>query len=679
MSDILDDDMEAEGASTEPKKPKLSPSAMEKILKAGRDFFSRSVEADAWNRAQGLDDLKFVENIDNYQWPLDAQRVRKGRPMMVENRLPQFSRQVVNNIRRNRPAISVIPASEDATDEVAEVLEGMTRHVEQRSRADLAYDGGAESAVKCSIGYWRVVTEYADEMSFDQELAIKPIPNPFTVYDDPDCIMPDKSDRRACIVSERKPRTEFKAEYGFDPAPFEAGTTGDDIEWYGQDDVRIAEYWRVVYDKKEIYRLPDGTVVEKAQLKGIDPETLKSLPCREVQVPRVEMHLMTGDKIIETTEWIGRYIPIIAVIGEEVDIEGRKFRKSLVRDAKDSQRTNNYMLSAEVEMVSLTPKVPWVGPKGSFKTDSQKWATMNTENWPYVEYDGQTAPQRNYPTGFPDGIRQSRMSAIEGMKAVMGLYDASLGARSNETSGVAIENREKQGDNATFHFVDNMIRAIRYGGLVVVDLLPKVYDAARVARTLKADGTAKLQAINQIFIGPDGQPAQIDISRGKYDVVVTAGSYQTQRQENRNSMIELGKILPQMTQVAPDLMVKNFDFPEADELARRLKATVPPQILGADNPQIPPEVQQAMQAVQQQQQQVSQIGQQVEAERAQLDAEKAQVEAAKKELAADQKVLQARYNELSAKLDLQALQNVQPVPAAMPPGPPQEPAINPMQ
>lgn len=242
--------------TAEDGKP-LKGKAADAVIEEAREFFRRSLELDSNNRTAAIDDIKFVENIDNYQWTEDARKVRKARPMITENRCPQFVRMVVNNIRRNRPAISVVPASSDATGEIADILEGMCRHVEQRSRADMAYDGGAESAVKCSIGYWRVVTEYADGESFDQELAIRPIRNPLTVYDDPDCVMPDRSDRKGCIVSERVPRKGFKEKYGVEPAAFDqVHGQGDDIEWFGEEDVRIAEYWRCVYEKVRIYQDP---------------------------------------------------------------------------------------------------------------------------------------------------------------------------------------------------------------------------------------------------------------------------------------------------------------------------------------------------------------------------------------------------------------------------------------
>jgi hypothetical protein len=553
----------------------------------------------------------------------------------------------------------------------------MTRHVEQRSRADLAYDGASAHAVKSSIGYWRVATEYADENSFDQELCIRPIRNPFTVYDDPDCLMPDRSDRKKCLVSERVQRDGFKAKYGVEPASFSdiQGMGDDMLEWASDDEVRVGEFWKVITETSTIYQNPlSGKALSAEELAVVPEEVKKQLKSREVETCRVEMHLLTADQVIQSTKWRGRYIPIIAVVGEEEDIEGRKYRKSLIRDAKDAQRAVNYFASAEVEITSLTPKVPFIGPKGAFK--DPKWGTMNKKNHPYIEFDGPQMPQRQFPEFHSQGVREAKEAAVESMKAIMGLYDASLGARSNETSGIAIENRAKEGDNATYHFVDNYIRAIRYGGLVIVDLLKWVYDAARVTRILQPDGQAEMQAINTIFVGQSGQLEGVDISQGDYDVVVTAGSYQTQRQENRESMIGLAKVLPQMTQVAPDLIVGQFDFAEAEELKKRLKATVPANILGQDDAQIPPEVQQAMQAVQQREQQLAQIGQQVEQERAAVDADKSKLEAAKTELDASRKILDSRFNELSAKLELLATKLLTPVPQTMPQTP-GEPVLRP--
>lgn len=648
----------------------------EQILAEARDRFEQSSSADGQNRLNALDDIRFLWNDENYQWPAEAQKVREGRPMLVENRLPQFVRQVVNEQRRNRPAISVLPFDDKGDPDTANILEGIIRHIEQYSRADMAYDCATWYAVASSQGYFRIDTEYGD--GFDQEICIKPIDNPLTVYDDYYTTMPDKSDRRFCFVAEMVKRPEFKAKYGFEPTPFdEARAAGDNLqEWFDEDSVRVAEYWRVVTEKRKIYRMPDGTVLSEEERKQYG-EMLKNqgLPDvepeaeRELEEKKVEQYLITGDRIIRKSEWAGKYIPIVYVGGEECVIEGRRVRKSLIRDAKDAQRAINYYESAKAEVIALTPKAPWLGPTGAFETDKDKWETANVKNYAYLQFDGQASPQRQQFIAIPAGLMEAKMQAIEAQKAIMGLYDASLGARSNETSGVAIEARKREGDTQTFHFIDNLIRAIRYAGLVLVDLIPKIYDASRVVRILGKEGEAEMAQINSLY-GP-----QLDA--GKYDVIVKAGpNIESQRQESRQTWIELAKVLPQMTQVAPDLLASLMDDEKADEIAKRLKATIPPQILGADDTPIPPEIQQAMQQAQgmmQQAQQVGQMAQQAiqaaQQEQAKVEADKAKLDAARQALQADTKVLQSRFEELSAKIELLAMQKLVPVPEQIPDGP----------
>lgn len=562
------------------------------VLKEARARFRESNDADTDNRRDALDDLKFLWNLNNYQWDDTAKNIRKGRPMMVENRLPQFVRQIVNGQRLNRPTISVKAASGDASAQVAKVIEGMVRHVEQWSRADLAYDNAFEAAVSSSIGYFRVTTEYADDEGFDQEICIRPIDNAFSVYDDPSYQLPDASDRKYCFVTELVKPDAFEEEYGFKPTPIDEAGLGDDSElWYDDDRVCVAEYWRV--------RIERDTLENEGR-------------SRDVEHKVVEQFLMTGDRIIKKSDWAGSYIPIIPVFGECKNIEGRKYRKSLIRDAKESQKVNNYFLSAEVESISLQPKAPFIGAAGAFETDDKKWASANAENHAYLQYDpieNAPPPQRQPPPAFPAGLREIRMASIEAMKAQMGIYDASLGARSNETSGVAIENRQQQGDQSTYHYIDNMVRAIRYAGTVIIDLLPKVYDAPRVVRILEPDGEAQFASINQVFIDPNTlvQQPGLDITAGRYDVVVKAGpSFQTQRQENAAAITQLVKAYPPLAQAAGDILIKNMDFPDADKIAERLKGLFDKQQQG-----VPPQLQEQMhkmqQALQQAQKQVQDL------------------------------------------------------------------------
>jgi hypothetical protein len=367
---------------------------------------------------------------------------------------------------------------------------------------------------------------------------------------------------------------------------------------------------------------------------------------------------MTGDKIIKKSDWAGSYIPIIPVFGEVKNIEGKKYRKSLIRDAKEPQRINNYFLSAEVESVALQPKAPFIGPVGAFETDQKKWATANLDNHAYLQYDvveNAPPPMRAPPPEFPAALREVRMASIEAMKACMGIYDASLGARSNETSGVAIENRAVQGQQSTYHYIDNMTRAIRYAGTVIIDLLPKVYDAPRVVRLLEPDGEASMVAINQMFIDKTTmQPQQFDVKTGRYDVVVKAGpNYESQRAENAAVIRELIKAYPPLAQMAGDLLIKSMDFPDADKIAERMKPAT------SDN--IPPQLKQHMDQMQHMIQEGSQKLQQLTAENLQqkvqiagkaLEAQQAKAELQMRDMQPEQQPPDTSQMDAQVKLEV---------------------------
>lgn len=567
----------------------------DEILAEARARFKLAVEAEANNRKAALDDLKF---LSGEQWTAEASKLRKGRPQLTINRLPQFVRQVVNEQRKTRPAIDVIAADNRAAKGTAEVLQGLVRHIERTSRAKIAYDTAFEYAVSCGIGHFRVSTQYCDEAGFDQEIVIDRIANPFSVYRDPAAKEPDHSDDRFTFVTDLMDPDDFEAEYGFAPSSLDDVGEGDGKEdWYEGEMVRVAEYWRAVHEDVEVHALASGRIIKgpiddasRAQMALMGDGVVRSRVARE---RRIEQYLMTVDRIIKRAEWAGKYIPIITVIGGELNVGGKVMLTSMVRFAKDPARMYNYWASAETEVVALQPKAPWIAPEGSFDDHEAEWARANTENTAYLEYkpiSGQPGPQRQFFPGVPQGIREGRMAAAEDIKAVIGVYDASLGARSNETSGVAIKARQQAGDTSTYHYIDNQARAIEQCGRVIIDLIPHVYDTPRAVRILGPADEQEMAVINQVFIDPTtGAEHLHDLSIGKYDVAVRVGpSFESKRQEMTQAMIELGHANPQLLQLTGDLIFKNMDWPDSEKIAERL---VPPQFReGGQPPQEPPEV-----------------------------------------------------------------------------------------
>lgn len=595
----------------------------DEILKEAREAFELAADAEAENRREALDDLRFARLGE--QWPERVRREREldGRPCLTINRLPAFIRQVVNDARQNKPAMVVHPVDDDADPKTAEVMAGLIRHIEQSSDAEVAYDTALDFAVTGGFGYFRINTRYASDDTFHQDLVIERVANPFSIYGDPDGTAADSSDWNTAFVVDTLPKAVFEARWkGADAVDWSADSyaqlTGP---WLEGDRVMVAEYWRREPAQKSIVALSDGQVVElsiyEAQKAMFDAlgVSVVGRP-RTIASQKVTQRILTGAEVLETVEWAGKYIPIVPVWGEELHVDGKRRLRSLVRDAKDPQRMFNYWRTTTTELVALAPKTPFIGRKGAFETDSAKWATANTQTHAYIEYDGPEPPQRQPFAGPPAGAMQEALSASDDMKAIMGLHDASLGAMSNETSGRAILARQREGDVSTFHYIDNLSRALRHAGRILIDLIPKVYATPRVIRVLGGDGAAQAVAVNQPAPGAAGQLAKTerlyDLTIGKYDLTVTTGpSFTTRREEAANQMIELIRAYPAAAPVIGDLLAKNLDWPGADEIAQRLAALLPPQ---AKSPSPEGEALKAAQG------QLAQLGQALKAAQAEIGA-----------------------------------------------------------
>jgi hypothetical protein len=563
--------------------------------------------ADAENEHR-LKAIQILEFIAGNQWDekAKAQRIEEGRPCLVINKIPQFINQITNDQRQNRPAIKVHPVDDKGDIETAKIHQGLVRHIEYNSNAEAAYDTSFEYAVKIGRGFYRVITEYASPISFEQEILIKRIPNPLSVSFDPFSVEVDGSDANFAFVSETISADEFKSRYpkselalSEDWAQF-----GDDAAGWisAKDGVRIAEYFYKKMKPDTVCQLSNGETVLKSELPEVladdAGQPLSIINERETQVPEVCWVKLNGTEILEKTIWPGKYIPIIPTYGTESNINGKRTFKGVVEDAMDPARMYNVWTSAATEAIGLAPKAPYIAPVGSTKGFEHQWESANRKSHAVLYYNASgpggtliPPPQRQAFEPAVQAITQAAMLASDDIKAVTGIYDASLGNKSNETSGVAIQRRNVQAQTSNFHFIDNLTRSLRHTGRILIDLIPKVYDTARTARIIGDDGEQKVVRVNDPNLA-EGQDKPFMLDAGRYDVTVDVGpSFQTKRQEAAASMLELSKSAPQMMQIAPDLITKNLDFPGAAELSERFKKTVDPRLLddGKQQNEIPPQ------------------------------------------------------------------------------------------
>ena len=616
------------------------------------DEFEEAFDAESENRTTALEDLKFARLGE--QWPdqIRKQRELDGRPILTINKLPAFIRQVVNDSRQNRPQIKVKPVDDKADVDTARIYEGLIRNIERTSKADVAYDTAVDYAVSCGFGFIRVSIDYEYDDTFDKCIKIERVANPFSVYGDPHSTSMDGSDWNRAWITDLKSEEEFEAKYkGAQKVDWEdLGYSNLKAPWRDNDDILVCESWTREETQREILKLSSGDIVGAKEyeagkdifmMAGIVP-----VNSRMAKAYKITQRIMTGAEILEENEWQGQYLPIIPVYGEELNVEGKRYFRSLINQAKDAQRMFNYWRTTATELVALAPRVPFIGEEGAFDADPN-WSSANTQSLPFLQYaKGSQMPSRQpLDGGAAAGSMQEALAASDDIKSITGMYDASLGQRSNETSGRAIMARQREGDVNTFHFIDNLSRSIRHVGCVLVDLIPKVYSGERIVRIIGQDGSEEVAKIGeqpeqgempeqdemQEEQGgfPEGVEHIYDLSVGRYDVAVDTGpSYTTKREESALQMTEFIRSYPAAAPIIGDLLVKGLDWPQADEIAERLKAMLPQQISSGVPPELQEQIQQGQQTIQQLQQENQQLKQSqgMDMQKAQADAQKAQAD-----------------------------------------------------
>lgn len=584
----------------ESTKHEATESDDHEILEQIKSHFK--ADEDAWRdvRKDALDDWKFRAGD---QWPEQIKKERDSddRPCLVINKMPQYINQITNEQRQNRPAIKISPVDSFADVETARVFQGIIKHIENSSNASVAYDNATDGAATGGLGYIRVTTDYCDELSFDQEIQIKQVYDWASVYFDSASKEPDGSDANHAFVHQEMSKDEFKREYPDAKMSTMADWTsiGDSDGWISDNSCRVAEYFYKKHKKVKIYQVQDmsGQVFtfKKDELPK-DKSTYKIINEREALTSEIHWVKTNGYEILDKTIWPGKWIPIIPVYGKSLMVDGKRILESVIRHAKDSQRMYNYFTSTESETVALAPKAPFIVAEGQVPKEFENiWKSANRKNIAFLPYKpisaaGQLvgAPQRNAYEAPIQAITAARLQSNDDIKATTGIYDASLGNKSNEQSGVAIARRNAQAQTSNFHFIDNLNRSIRHVGKILVDLIPKIYDTERALRIIGEDGTEEVVTVNTIF---DGKP-KYDLGAGKYDVIVETGpSYATKRQEAAAMMIEMTKAFPGFAQIAGDLVVGNMDWPGAKEMQARIRKSLPPGLVEEkEGAEIPDEV-----------------------------------------------------------------------------------------
>lgn len=604
------------------------------VMEEARKRFQKAETFYGAQRQLAIADTQFVmaDSDNGWQWPewIRNQRTVDKKVMLTVNLTAQHCNQIINAIRQNKPMARVLPVDDYADKETAEILGGLLRNVQASSNADDAHDVGAEHSVYGGEGYWRIYTEYESPESFDQVIKIGPCSNPNLVYVDPDAKEIDKSDAMWGFIFEDISREQFKREYpDIDPASWDQGTYTAS-GWISANTVRRAEYFYCEQVKDTALLMADGRGTLKSTLpkgtiyippeKGLNgslagPNGEMAIVVRERETERKRWKwckLVGGhDDPVDTKDWPGEYLPIVSVIGKEVNVNGEIIRKGIVRDLKDPARMVNYSYSETVQTVALQNKIPYMAAAEAIEGYEDIWKSANLENRPYLPYnafdDAGNAlprPERQQPPIMAAAQVQLLQLSTEQMRGASGQQNSNFGIKSEAQSGIGIQRLKDQGEVATFHFPDNLRRALQYEAKVVIDLIQKIYDTKRVVRILGLDGKEDYATLDpsmdQAYAEADGIDAE-DIEKifnplvGKYDVVINTGpAYQTQRQEAFAALTELAAKNPQLMAIAGDIVMRAADFPMAEELAKRFEKTLPPGMKDEKGNAPPPDPQAQM-------------------------------------------------------------------------------------
>ena len=650
------------------------PTEEDDIIRHALKRWELANHAEYENRDLAVDDQRF---LNGEHWPVEVEKARETdkRPTLTINRFPAFLDQVVGDQRLNKASIKVRPVDDDSDVTVADIQSGIIRNIEYLSSAEAIYDYCLEQAAGSGMSYFMLATQYENEDSFLQEPRIKVIKNSFSTYLDPNAKELDKSDAEWGFVIEDMAREEFHRKYpehgkeeGKGGQDWSRGRGEEVSKWFTADEVRVASYYKKVRTKRLIALLSNGAVVDKKdatpeallgwaneepEMEGAFDVSIQNPPLEIVKERTVEdvevLHYkITGAKILEgPNKWVGKYIPIIPVCGKELNVQGRVIYRGLIRFAKDSARMYNYWRTAATEVVALAPKTPWVATAKQIEGYEHDWKNANTQNISVLTYKHQTGvpmPQRTSPASLPVGMVNEAQVSVEDMKAVIGIYDAKLGARSNEKSGVAIRERKRESDVGTFAFIDNLHRAIGFAGRQLVDIIPKLYDTPRIVRIRGLDDKEGFVMINQEIpletkgkytydnkaVKEGDKPAFYDLKSGKYDVVVETGpSFSTQRVEASESMISFVSAVPAAGEATMDLVAKAQDWPNKDEFVKRLEKILPEGMVepeeGAEEEPPPPPSPQEQMAIEAQQREMALEEAKIQVEFGKLEVEKMKI------------------------------------------------------
>ncbi len=582
------------------------------IWEEARDRLQICAEAEGDNRTRAKEATMFREG---QQW--DPEPGIDDEIELTINLTDAMCDRVENNIRQQRPRGKVHPVGDGADIEIAQIINGIGRHIELRSEASIAYDAAASQALDGGWGYFRLIAEYLNPRSFQKELRILPILNAFTVYMDPAAIMPHGGDQNWCLISVKMQRQEYRRRYrNAENASWQDMGLAEGVrEWDDKEEIRLAEYFRVREKPEQLYQIrgkdqqgnpleftkylsemprnPDGALmkIDEANLH-LAAKGFEIVGNRASVKRQIEWFRLNGLKVVERQQIPGEYIPVFRVEGKAKDIDGKIRRRGMVEAMMDPARMVNYGNVAKIKRLGLTPKSPWVAWEGQLDGHPE-WDDANQKAYPVLTVKPVIIETSSGPVLLPAPVRQPPAQIEQGFSEfVQGMQSnlMAIGGMPQEpgqdqqgvvVSGRALQRRQFLSDQSHYLYYDKLTLAIAQLWRCMVPWIQVYYSEERMQRIIGEDSTPEMVKINHQGgeVDEESGVAKVknDMSVGTYDIVMDTGpGYETKREEGAENLIDLMKVGPLAEIIAktgPDLVFRSIDHPYMQELADRLMAT----------------------------------------------------------------------------------------------------------
>ena len=607
------------------------------------------------NNTSGQEDRSFL-----FQSQWDSSEIADnrvlGKAQLQFNHLYDFYRRAIAEQRKNTVSIEIRGTNnaKELDQNVIDIHEAVLRGIAYDSKASQVYQGCFATQLHTGYGVIRVKGIWESEKSFNQKLIIENFENPERTFFDLNAKLPDKSDGDFCGAYTSYSKDEFKKLY---PDVDVNSLTGinsvqSNFTWGSSSSVTIAEVYYKEHYEETLYLLENGEtltskeyknlkeIVAEARLSGITDEMLEELndsmeikKRRKTQRVRMKSAIISGNEVIERKDHPGSMLPMVYVDGDSYKDNEQQYTQTFIKHAKDAQRFLNYCAIEIATALKNSRREQWMATPEHIKGFEKLWKNPEKQQGVMLANESRgTMPQKMPPSELPQTLLHQYQRAEQDLQAILGMYEASRGAQGNETSGVAIGNRAKQGQNAMFVYFDNLNRGIESVGRVVLDLMPQIYDAERLVSSLDKNSKASSVKINEYDPITDSYHNEIKDYNWEINVKVGA-SFEAQKQESLQTLVQLTQVSPDTFPMVADLIAENLDLRNTPQLVERFKNFVPPDVLAKEAGKEPPPKQpnpqeQAMQA----QQQAMQAELQLQHQKIAVEKEKVQVEELKVEV-----------------------------------------------